>query len=127
MLDVHVMASKNAQQSDTRLAQFCNSVGVDKLSELIRSAVAIVNAPATLAIAASEWHCSCNGGWIPGAIRVLTNSREDLNGFCCDVLCALEFGACRGTNLAVVGVPGCGKSMLFEPFGLIFQILQTHT
>ena len=113
-------------------------MGVDKLSELIRSAVAIVNAPATLAmkaftriqhsrLAASEGHCSCNGDWIPGAIRALTNSSEDLNGFCADVLCALEFGTCRGTNMTVVGVPGSGKSMLFEPFGLIFQILQAHT
>ena len=138
VLDVHVMASKNAQQGDTRLAQFCNSVGVDKLSELIRSAVAIVNAPATLAmkastrierlrLAASDGHCSCNGDWIPGAIRVLTNNREDLNGFCADVLCALRFGACRGTNMTVVGVPGSGKSMVFEPFNLIFQVIPTFT
>ena len=52
-LDVHVMASKDAQQGDTRLSQFCTSVGVDNLSELIRSVVAIVNAPATLAMKAS--------------------------------------------------------------------------
>ena len=52
---------------------------------------------------------------------------EDLNGFCADVLCALEFGACGGTNMTVVGVPGSGKSMLFEPFDLIFQVIPTDT
>lgn len=133
-LDVQLMAHQDSLRGDTRLAQFCTSVGVDKLCELIGSAVAIVEAPRTLALksstrverlrlAASESVCICSGDWIPGATQVLRNNREDVNEFRADVMRALECGARRGTNMAVVGVPGCGKSMLFEPLDAIFQVM----
>ena len=134
VLDVQSQAAENAAKGDTRLAKFCTSVGVDKLGEIIRSATAVVEAPAALALrassrmdrlrkAGSDGACSCEGQWIPGATRVLQNNGEDVKQFCGDVLRALDLGPCRGVNMALVGVPGCGKSMLFEPFDQIFTVM----
>ena len=36
---------------------------------------------------------------------------------------ALEVGAKRGKNIALIGEPGCGKSMMFEPFDEIFTVM----
>ena len=48
---------------------------------------------------------------------------EDVGGFRHDVCRALELGARRGVHIAVLGVPGCRKSLLFEPFDQIFAVM----
>ena len=60
---------------------------------------------------------------MPAATRLLNHLKEDISKFCQDVCAALEMGATRGTNMAIVGVPGCGKSMLFEPLDEIFVVM----
>ena len=57
------------------------------------------------------------------ALRVLQNNGEDVGHFCRDVCCALESEASRGTSIAIVGPPGCGKSILFEPLTGIFMLV----
>ena len=73
--------------------------------------------------AAVELPCSCSGLWVPGAKRVLKHSGEDTRSCCTDVCVALELGARRGTNVAIIGAQGSGKSMLFEPFDGIFKVM----
>ena len=73
--------------------------------------------------AASDFPCTCTGCWIPVALRVLQNNGEDVGHFCRDVCCALESEASRGTSIAIVGPPGCGKSILFEPLTGIFMLV----
>jgi len=134
ILQVQDHAFALAQNCDTRLAEFCTSVGEDKLADLIKSAVSIVEAPTTLALkcssrmdllrkAAAEGTCTCGGVWAPGAHKVLAHQGEDVIKFCQDVCRALEIGARRGTNMAIIGEPGCGKSMVFEPFDDIFHVM----
>lgn len=45
-LDMQVLANSQAAEGDERLAEFCTSQGEEKLCELIRSAVSVVEAPA---------------------------------------------------------------------------------
>ena len=73
--------------------------------------------------AGSVFPCVCNGRWIPGALRVLDLNCEAVDGFCYDVRKALEMGAKRGANFALIGQPGCGKSMMFEPFDDIYTVM----
>lgn len=40
-----------------------------------------------------------------------------------EVCRALEVGARRGVNVAIIGEPGCGKSMPFEPFDGIYTVM----
>ena len=116
------------------MAEFCTNCGEDKLGDLVRSAVAVLEAPKVLALktssrmdllrrAASEMSCTCEGVWMPGARQVLENQGEDVGQFCRDVCRAFELGARRGVNMAIIGEPGCGKSMIFEPFDLIFVVM----
>ena len=66
--------------------------------------------------------CTCGGIWQPGARRVLELQGEDIAAFCSDVVRALNIGARRGANMALIGGPGVGKSMLLEPFHDIFEV-----
>ena len=133
-VEVQALACKQDVDGDARLAEFCTAMGEERLNELIQNALAVVQAPRTLTLkqsarvdlmrqAAIELPCSCNGVWIPAAIRALWNNHEDVGSFCRDVWRALEFGAIRGANVAIIGEPGCGKSMLFEPFDGIFAVM----
>lgn len=134
VLDLQALACRSAGAGDTRLAEFCTATGIDKLSHLVEGAASVLEAPRALALqkatrmdllrrAASEFVCTCKGIWIPGAKKVLENNNEDVPAFCRDVCRALEVGAKRGTNMAIIGEPGCGKSMLFEPFDDIFAVM----
>jgi hypothetical protein len=133
-LDLQALAEKAAGQGDFRLAEFCTAMGEDKLERLVHGAVSVVDAPRTLNLkqssrmmllrqAAAEKPCVCNGVWIPGVLWVLGVHGEDVGVFCRDVCRALEVGARRGTNIAIVGKPGCGKSMPFEPFDGILPVM----
>ena len=44
-LDMQVLANSQAAEGDERLAEFCTSQGEEKLSELIKSALSVVEAP----------------------------------------------------------------------------------
>ena len=132
-LELQSRACASALQGDMRLAEFCVSMGEDRLTQLVHGATAVVEAPQRLLTgratrmdmlrrASADMACVCRGTWIPGAKRVLENNNEDVALFCRDVCRALEHGATRGTNIAVIGAPGCGKSMLFEPFVGIFDV-----
>ena len=134
LLDVQALASAQFAAGDARLAEFCTSCGEDRLAELVRSAVAVMEAPRALALkmssrmdllrrAASDMPCICQGVWMPGAKQVLDHQGEDAGQFCRDVCRALEMGARRGVNMAIIGEPGCGKSMIFEPFDSIFSVM----
>ena len=50
---------------------------------------------------------------------------EHPHSFCYDVCRALSLGAKRGINMAVIGGPGIGKSMLFEPMDLVYKVCGT--
>ena len=132
--ELQALASQAARMGDTRLAEFCVSVGEEKLRPAIDNAVSVLNAPQALVVqgssrmdlmrrAAVAKPCTCQGVWIPGAQLVLQNNNESITAFCVTVCQALEMGALRGTNIALVGVPGSGKSMLFEPFDGIFNVM----
>jgi hypothetical protein len=125
-------AQQLASQGELQLAEYCTVHGAD-LQKNLDAAWAVREAPALLStlqsdrlgrlrMAAQNKQCTCQGVWAPGALRVLQLQGEDVNAFCSDVRKALAMGARRGTNLALVGGPGIGKSMLFESFGEIFQV-----
>ncbi|CAK0845543.1 unnamed protein product, partial [Prorocentrum cordatum] len=127
------LAARAANEGDASLAQFCAAQVEEKLNDLVTSSVAILQAPRAIAMraatrmdllrfAATEVGCACRGAWAPGALKVLENE-EDVQRFCADVCGARTSGATRGTNIAVIGGPGCGKSMLFEPFDGIFKVM----
>jgi hypothetical protein len=126
-LDLQGLAHSLSAQGDHSLAQFCTMCGEKKLSELVESALAVIQAPQTLALrgssrmdvlrrAACEKPCTCEGAWPAGAEKVLQNNGEGVQQFCKDVCRALELGARRGVNLAIVGVPGCGKTCCLSPW-----------
>ena len=131
---LQLLAHRSAAAGDSRLAQFCTATGEDKLEQIVRSALSVAQAPGILALqqasrvdlmlqAARAHDCVCKGAWGFGALKVLGNNHEDVKEFARDVLRALDVGACRGTNMAIIGEPGCGKSMLFEPFDRIFKVM----
>ncbi len=133
-LELLSLAHSRAAGGDAALAQFCTRVGPQRLSELLGNARAVTEAPRALAASAAsrldllrqaavELECTCSGAWLPGARRVLENNGEDVAAFCRDVCRALELGARRGTNLAIVGVPGCGKSTIFDSLDCIFKVM----
>ncbi|CAJ1406203.1 unnamed protein product [Effrenium voratum] len=134
VLDLQGLANSLAQQGNPRLAQFCTSMGEDRLGQLLNAARGVMEAPTRVAMrqhsrldtlrdAAMTSPCTCSGVWAPAALRTLTNNQEDVRRFCQDVCRALQLGARRGVNLAIVGVPGSGKSMLLEPLDGIFQVM----
>ena len=75
-----------------------------------------------LQAAAGRMPCVCGGIWAPGASRVLSLNGEDPRAFGHDVCIALSQGAKRGVNMAVIGRPGCGKSMMFEWLDQVFRV-----
>ena len=128
-LKVH--AQMLASQGNPQLAEFC-TVRCADLQQLLDSAWSVHEAPrqslvadggrmATLR-AATQQACVCSGVWIPGAAFVLHNNRESVPDFCSDVAKAFLMGARRGVNLAIIGGPGMGKSMLFESLDEIFVV-----
>ena len=132
--EVQNKACADAEAGDARLAEACTSLGTQKVQEHLDAAWAVLDAPGRvlrssqtlmekLQHAAGELPCRCGGVWPGGAAFVLQNNGEDVNLFCADVLRALTMGARRGTNLALVGGPGMGKSMLFESMDLIFKVM----
>ena len=134
ILEVQGLAEADAAKGDFSLAEFCTSVGEDRLSEILKSALAIRGAPRELKLrsstrmdllrsAATEKVCQCGGIWIKGVLDILTHQGEDVGKFCQDVCRALEVGARRGTNMAIIGEPGCGKSVVFESMDLIFKAM----
>ncbi len=71
--------------------------------------------------AADTMPCVCGGIWEYGALTTL-----EINGIrpldlCRAVVNALKVGARRGSNVALLGPGGCGKSSLFEPLEQIFK------
>ncbi|CAJ1454062.1 unnamed protein product [Effrenium voratum] len=120
VLDLQGLANSLAQQGNPRLAQFCTSMGEDRLGQLLNAARGVMEAPTRVAMrqhsrldtlrdAAMTSPCTCSG--------------SSCSSFCQDVCRALQLGARRGVNLAIVGVPGSGKSMLLEPLDGIFQVM----
>ena len=131
--EVQERACLEGRRGDTRLAETCTSLGTRKIQEYLDSAWAVLDAPENrrlsamtrmdkLRHAADNLPCLCGGVWAGGATYVLQNNGEDVKTFCADVLKALDLGARRGVNLALVGGPGMGKSMLFESMDLIFNV-----
>ena len=126
-------AQKLARDGSPQLAEFCTTRGTTQLQEILEAAWAVHDAVAPPVVAtdfrveklrgaARDSPCVCNGVWIPGAVRVLQNNADSCTGFAHDVYRALALGAKRSTNVAIVGPPGCGKSMLLEPLDAIFKV-----
>jgi hypothetical protein len=125
-------ASDQAKQGDERLAEFCTCHREQELQEYLDNAWSIHEAPQRAAAEnldrlgklqqASTGPCECRGV-LEGSLRfILHHHQEDVTTFCSDVLHLLRVGAARGANLAIVGVPGCGKSTMFESLGKIFEL-----
>ena len=127
-------AQDAASKGDSRLAEFCVVVGT-ALQERLDAAWAVHDAPKRLQTIAhdlparidklhraAQGACKCSGIWIPGAKKVLANNWENVEHFGHDVFQALALGAKRGVNLAIIGPPGLGKSMIFEPLDEIFEV-----
>ena len=58
--------------------------------------------------ASREAPCKWAGQWQPGAALVLQNQFFPIGVFCRQFLWALELGAARGVNMALVCRGGCG-------------------
>ena len=122
-----------ARQGDTTLAEFCTTHGTTRLQEHLNAAWAVLDAPgamvaaptrlAKLRVCAESRDCICEGKWKAGAALILENNGEDIGRFGRDICRALAVGAKRGVNIAVVGVPGSGKSTILQPLESIFCTL----
>ena len=126
-------ADELARGGDSSLATFCTSLGTVRLDELVDSAWAVMNAPQKLLPpptrmdklrnCAATFPRTCAGIWKAGAAFVLHNNSKSLPLFGRDVCRALTLGAKRGVHMAIIGEPGCGKSMLFEPIDDIYEAM----
>lgn len=126
-----VYAHDAASNGDKRFAEYCTVTG-PSLQEHLDAAWAVHEAPRRLAATgsgrigrlreAAQGTCVCGGVWIPGAIKVLNNNKESAFQFGHDVHAALSLGAKRGVNMAILGPPGLGKSMLFDPLDEIYRV-----
>merc|ERR1712079_940242 len=114
-------ACSSAGMGDTRLAEFCTIHKPDDLQRYLNSAWAVHDAPQRslqmgstrlqkLRAFAAMGDCVRNGVWIPLVLYILQYHNENIPTFCSDILRALQLGAARGVNIAIVGPPGCGKS-----------------
>ena len=122
-----------ARQGSSTLAEFCTTHGTARLQEHLNAAWAVIDAPGAMVAAptllaklrecASSRGCVCGGTWKAGASFVLENNGEDVPRFGRDICRALALGAKRGVNIAVVGVPGSGKSTILQPLEAIFSTL----
>lgn len=128
-----VKANDAASQGDKALAEFCTVHSQVDVQQYLDQAWAVREAPQRALLAratrldrlkeaAGSMRCVCAGVWIPGAYRVLALNGEDARVFGHDVCRAFSLGARRGANMAVVGRPGCGKSMLFEWMDQVFRV-----
>ena len=132
LTELRLRAHSEATAGDTRLAEFCTVHTDEELTKYLDGAWAVHDAPrAALAShpdrvarlrAATAWQCTCGGVWTMHVTFVLRNNGEDVQQFCADVPQALALGACRGTNLAIIGPPGCGKSTVFDALDLIYKV-----
>lgn len=132
-LVLQAKAEEMAKGGDDALAKFCTSHGSLRLQEHLNAAWAVLDAPKKLqpppsridklSTHAREGACVCGGVWKGGAALVLRNNHEDLNLFGRDVCRALLVGARRGVNMGLVGVPGSGKSMMFQPLESIYETM----
>ena len=130
-LALQAHAESLARAGDPSLAQFCTRHGTLRLQEHLNAAWAVLDAPRALTPAptrleklkacAAEGRCVCGGLWQAGAAFVLSNNGEDPRVFGRDVCRALALGAKRGVHLGLVGEPGSGKSMIFQPLESIFR------
>lgn len=126
-------AESLSQRGDVALAKFCTVQGTMRLQLHLNAAWAVRDAPRALVAAptrlakmrecASTTQCICGGVWKAGAEFVLSNNNEDPKTFGRDVCRALALGAKRGVHMAVVGEPGSGKSMIFQPMESIFRTM----
>lgn len=124
-------AQQLAGRGQPQLAEYCTVHG-DDLQKSLDAAWAVYEAPERVAMSsidrlgrmrvAAQKRCTCEGVWAPGALRVLQLQGESPNTFANDVCRALVLGARRGTNMALIGGPGIGKSMMFESFAEIFHV-----
>ena len=102
-----------------------------RLQEHLNAAWAVLDAPAGLVPpptrmgkledAARRAPCVCGGIWQTAAAFALANNNEDPHVFGRDICRALAVGARRGLNIAMVGEPGSGKSMILQPLEKIFR------
>ena len=130
-LDLRAHAQSLAENGDVSLAEYCTVSGT-ALQERVDAAWGVHDAPRDLAACASDrvqklrlaadWPCKCCGRWLPGALFVLGNNGEDPMRFGHDIYEALAVGAKRGLNMAIIGGPGMGKSMVFESLDTIFAV-----
>ena len=124
-------AATLATSGNTMLAEFCTVQG-PSLQQFIDSAWSVHEAPTRLAVqagglmgkfrTAAAAPCECGGVWAPGALKVLVNNNEDVGVFCRDVCTAIALDCRRGVNMALIGGPGMGKSMIFESMADIFKV-----
>ena len=130
-LALQAHACNLAESGKQDLAEYCTRQA-GKLEEVVAGARAVLGAPmkmkaanATLLekleIAAKELPCECDGRWVAGATKVLSNSRIPVQAFTSAVYNALRIGARRGANVACVGSGGCGKSTLLESLEKIYN------
>ena len=132
---LQTQAQQLANDGKPALAEFCTVRGSISLQELLDAAWAVHDAGVAtlqsrpsdfrigkLRAAARDSQCVCGGIWLPGALRVLAHNNCSAAEFGHDVFRALNLGAKRGVNLAIVGPPGCGKSMLLEPLEVMFKV-----
>ena len=127
-------AQQLARDGKLALAEFCTVRGTSALQDVLDAAWAVHDAGAVaqtrpqnfriekLRVEALSSQCVCGGVWLPGALRVLSNNACSATEFGHSVFRALSLGARRGVNIAIVGPPGCGKSMLLEPLELLFKV-----
>ena len=133
-LVLQAKAEETARSGDDALAKFCTSHGTLRLQEHLNAAWAVLDAPKKLQApptrieklrdCALSRQCTCGGVWKAGAALVLQDDPEDTALVGRDVCCALAVGARRGVHMGIVGVPGCGKSMLFQPLEDIFELFE---
>ena len=130
-VELREFAHQEAKAGRPALAEWCTRQG-HKLEQVVANALAVLDAPAAAArsrrsrveklqLAAETFPCLCNGVWAAGAEMILVTNGINVREFCRAVVKALELGARRTCNIAIVGGAGCGKSSLLEPLDLIFK------
>lgn len=131
--DMLMVAHGQDSAGDSSLAEYCTR-NEGKLEALITSARRVLEAPARqaerhmtlmqkLARGADQLPCICasSGDWEAGALRILALNNIRPDEFARAVCEAFQLGACRGSNIALIGKAGCGKSMLIEPLQFVFK------
>lgn len=135
MVQLRGEALSMSKRGDDALAEFCTSNAADDVQRYIDNAWAVHEAdkPPAVPLDPSELRmqklkgavsmtCVCGGIWPGGATYILQNNGEDVGAFCRDVLRALTLGAQRGVNMAIIGMPGSGKSTVLEPLDSIYNV-----